>query len=202
VAINPNPYVFATRNVGTIGSNVAFTLKNNTAASVNILSASTSSPEFYLASTTCTATLGPGASCVYYLSFRPTVGGLRSGSLTVQHSGPFSPAMTSLSGTATNPVTVSATSLAFSTYAVGTTSPAKNVTVTNKQSVPVNITGISISGNYAQTNNCPGSLAAGGTCTVSVTFTPAAVGANPGSLSITHSSNNSPVTVTLSGNGS
>src|SRR5207245_2223507 len=59
-------------------------------------------------------------------------------------------------------------------------------------SVPLSITGIAITGanssDFAQTNTCPlspSTLAASGTCTISVTFTPTASRARSGAVTIT-----------------
>src|SRR5437016_14608429 len=47
----------------------------------------------------------------------------------------------------------------------------------------------------------PATLAAGGTCTINVTFTPTALGARTGTLSLTDNAGGSPQIMTLSGNG-
>ena len=66
------------------------------------------------------------------------------------------------------------------------------------------ITSIATSANFGQTNNCGGSVAAGGSCTINVTFSPTATGPLTGTLTITDNSNGvagSTQTVTLSGTG-
>ena len=55
-----------------------------------------------------------------------------------------------------------------------------------------------------QTNTCPvppSTLAAGKSCTISITFTPAALGSRSATLTVKDSGTNSPQTVTLSGTG-
>src|SRR5207249_4117424 len=47
----------------------------------------------------------------------------------------------------------------------------------------------------------PATLAAGGTCTINVTFTPTALGARTGTLSLADDAGGSPQIMTLSGNG-
>lgn len=60
-------------------------------------------------------------------------------------------------------------------------------------------------GDFAQSNNCPVALAANSSCTISVTFSPTAVGARSAILSITDNNLGSPIpttqTVSLSGTG-
>jgi Abnormal spindle-like microcephaly-assoc'd, ASPM-SPD-2-Hydin len=101
-------------------------------------------------------------------------------------------------------VSVSPSSLIF-TQSIGTASTPQPVTLTNNSSSTVTITSISFTGanqsNFGQTNTCGGSIAANGSCTVSVTFTPNASGKFSATLQITDSASNSPQTVSLSGTG-
>jgi hypothetical protein len=60
---------------------------------------------------------------------------------------------------------------------------------------------IGVSGPFGESNNCGTSLAAGASCTVSVSFAPTAAGAATGTLSVNSSAPGSPLTVALSGTG-
>jgi hypothetical protein len=94
----------------------------------------------------------------------------------------------------------SATSLSFPAQNVGSTSAPQTVNLTNNfSSTAVPIAGIAISGNFAETNNCGTSLAAGASCALSVTFSPQTVAALTGTLSVTSSSGN--LSINLSGTG-
>ena len=83
-------------------------------------------------------------------------------------------------------VTVSPTTLSFGNQVLGTSSAVKNVTLTNGQSKKLTITSITANLlDYTQTNNCPlspGTLAAGASCTIAVTFTPAVLGSRSATL--------------------
>lgn len=105
-------------------------------------------------------------------------------------------------------VSLSATSLSFSSQTVGTTSAAQTVTLTNSGNAALTINGIALggtnAGDFAQTSACPinpSTLAAGANCTISVTFTPSATGARSASISITDNATGSPHTVALNGTG-
>jgi Abnormal spindle-like microcephaly-assoc'd, ASPM-SPD-2-Hydin len=98
-------------------------------------------------------------------------------------------------------VLLSKSSLAFGSQALGTTSAAQSVTVTNNQAIPLSVSTIAATGDFAQKNNCGLTVAAGGKCKVSVTFTPTAVGTRTGSLTITDDAASSPQIVSLSGTG-
>jgi hypothetical protein len=96
-------------------------------------------------------------------------------------------------------------SVTFGGEAVGTSSPPQNVTLTNTQNVTLNITSITFtgtnSGDFSQTNNCGSSLGPNGTCTISVTFTPSALGTRTAVLNANDDGPNSPQTASLTGTG-
>ena len=87
---------------------------------------------------------------------------------------------------------VSPTSLTFTSQTVGTTSGSQGVTLTNTGTASLSISGISASGDFGETNNCGSSLAAGGNCNISVTFSPTGSGTRTGTLSITDNASGSP----------
>src|SRR5207245_5529647 len=57
------------------------------------------------------------------------------------------------------------------------------------------------SGDFAQTNGCGTSVAAGGSCRITVTFTPTATGTRSAALTVTDDAVGSPQTASLSGSG-
>ena len=73
--------------------------------------------------------------------------------------------------------------------------------MTNASGVAVKITGMSVSGDFAQTNTCGASLAAHRTCGISITFAPTAKGKRTGNLTLTDNAPNSPQVVDSSGKG-
>ena len=89
----------------------------------------------------------------------------------------------------------------FASQVVGTTSTAKSVTLSNGGDAALSITSIATSGEFAQTNTCGSSVAAGANCTISVTFTPTAGGTRTGTLTITDNAAGSPQSLALSGTG-
>lgn len=102
------------------------------------------------------------------------------------------------------PVVLSVNSVSFSSQIVNTTSTAKLVTLRNRQSVPLTITSVFVTGDFAQNNNCPlapQTLASGATCTISTTFTPIVVGTRTGKLVISDDAATSPQSASLSGTG-
>src|SRR6478672_3043906 len=99
-------------------------------------------------------------------------------------------------------VTVSPTLLSFGNQVQNTASSVQKVTLKNGQTKSITITSITTNlSDYSQTNNCSSSLASGRTCTISVTFTPKALGSRTATLTVTDTGTNSPQTVSLSGTG-
>jgi hypothetical protein len=96
-------------------------------------------------------------------------------------------------------------SLTFAVQRVGTTSSARDVTVTNTSSTPLSITEISLTGvdpaDFTETNGCGSSVAAGASCSISVEFKPTQTGTRSAICSIADNCGGSPQSVALSGSG-
>jgi hypothetical protein len=105
-------------------------------------------------------------------------------------------------GGGTPAVTLSATKLAFVKTPIGQTSPSKSITLTNTGGSTLNISSITISGNFIiQNNTCGAQVQAGASCKVTMAFTPTAKGMRKGTLTFNDNAANSPQTVALSGTG-
>src|SRR5439155_25089252 len=85
----------------------------------------------------------------------------------------------------------SPTSLNFGSQQIGSTSTPQPVTLSNTGTAVLNLTNIATSGDYGQNNTCGTSVAAGGNCTINVTFTPTATGTRTGAITITDDASNS-----------
>jgi hypothetical protein len=103
--------------------------------------------------------------------------------------------------TPTPSASVIPTSLTFTSQNTNTTSTAQTVTLTNAGTASLTVSSITASANFGQTNTCGTSVAAGGNCTIQVTFTPTTTGALTGTLTIQDNAANSPLTVGLTGTG-
>jgi hypothetical protein len=83
-------------------------------------------------------------------------------------------------------------------YFDSSASPPQTVTLKNITANPLT-PAITISPGFAQTNDCPASLAAGQTCTIDVSFTAGGSSAVTGTLTVSHNAG-APYTVSLHGN--
>jgi hypothetical protein len=97
---------------------------------------------------------------------------------------------------------VSPTSLSYKKQPVGTISAAKTVTLSNKGNAALNVSGISASAGFIQTNACSAPVLPGKSCNIQVKFAPSIKGVITGSLKINDNATNTPQVVTLSGTGS
>lgn len=112
----------------------------------------------------------------------------------------FSPAIAASAG---GPVfSPSSTSLSFGNIALGLSSASQNFTITNTGGTTLTlISGTGPTGDFAKTGTCPASLAPAASCVLSLTFTPTALGARAGTLTITTDAPGSPHVINLSGTG-
>ena len=102
-------------------------------------------------------------------------------------------------------ISLSSASVVFGQQNVGSTSAPQVVTLSNTGNGSLSIASLAVSGtnarDFAQTSNCGGGVAAGGNCTITVTFTPSAAGSRSASLTVSDNASSSPQTISLSGTG-
>jgi hypothetical protein len=178
-------------------------------SSVTVAFASVSASGGFAAGGNCPTgggTLPPQTSCTVDVTFAPMATGALTGTLSLSTSASSTPLTVPLSGMGIqSELTVTPASLAFGSIALGATADLSLV-LANKGTAPV--TGLALSlggtaaGDFQVTVPCPQTtLAAGASCTVTVAFSPSAVGARSGTLTVASSDPSSPVAVPLSGTG-
>ena len=172
----------------------------NTGANPVILSSPIITGDFKIAASTCGATLAPQTACSLSISFTPTAGGARTGVLTVTDSAGTQTAQLSGTGNAPATDTLAPTSLTFAQQAIGTTSVAQQITLTNAGDVALTLIAASVSpGDFTATNSCGASLNPHSSCAISVAFVPTAVGTRTATVTVTDQFRTQ--TVGLSGTG-
>jgi FG-GAP-like repeat/Abnormal spindle-like microcephaly-assoc'd, ASPM-SPD-2-Hydin/FG-GAP repeat len=151
----------------------------------------------------CGPTLASAAACTITVTPALASAGTSTGSISITDDAPGSPHLVSLTAAVTSEpeLTLLPESLSFGNQGVSTTSPRQTSTLTSTGSGAVVITSVAASGDFAQTNTCGGSVAAGASCAISVTFTPTAPGTRTGAITITDNAPGSPHVVSLTGTG-
>ena len=158
-------------------------------------------------SNNCPKSLAPGGQCAINIEFEPTAPIAYNGDLVIVDSDPTSPQQVVLTGTGIGvaQVTLSAYTVMFGSEIFNVTSAAHNVTLTNTGSIPYVINSISFIGSqgsdFAQTNTCGSSVPVGGSCVISLTFTPESLKTCSGTMVISDNTLHGDTTANLTGTG-
>lgn len=148
----------------------------------------------------CSYSLNAQSSCTLTVQYTPHASGAETGSITVTDN--LRSQVIQLSGMGISPATdtLSTTSLVFPATIIGQSAASQTVTLTNSGGSPLNQLSIQSTGiGFAETNNCPGTLAANSSCVIAVTFHPAAAGAATGQLVVSDAIRTQGVPLTGSG---
>jgi hypothetical protein len=218
-SLSPTSLTFASQTVGATSSAQTVTLSNtgNAALSITGISITGTNPADFAETNSCGPSVAAGASCTISVTFTPATSGSLAATLTFTDNATGSPQSVALTGTgassgagagggSTPSLTLSSTGLSFGSQPVDTSSSAQTVTLSNTGSAALSITSLTITGTNASdfaeiADTCGSSVAAGGTCTVEVTFTPSAASSFTATLSITDNASGSPQSVSLAGTG-
>ena len=199
VTASPSALSFGSVVTGTTSAAQTVTVSNPTGSAAAVSSIAATGD--FSQTNTCGSSIAANGSCTVSVKFAPTATGARTGTLTVNAGGVTNTVSLTGTGTAPGPVLNAApASLSFAGTDVGSSSAAQAVTVTNSGTSAASVSGVSVTGDFSQTNNCS-SVATGSSCTVNVTFKPTASGTRTGTLTVTSNANNSPATVSLTGSG-
>lgn len=196
---------FGTVNAGS-SSTIGMTLTNSGSTNTTISQVSVSNPAFTTTGITTPFTLAAGGTVTLSITFAPQTATSYSGTVSVTSDSTNSPLNIALSGTgnqspeaqlSANPATEN-----FGNTNVGTTA-TQTITLTNKGNTSATINQVSATGTGFSVSglSTPFTLAAGGTTSLKVSFSPTSAGSYSGTASIVSSAVNSPTTIALSGTG-
>lgn len=201
---------FGSINIGQTSGNQTMQIQNLGLGSLVLgtITKSGANPGDFNVSGCSGATVAAGSSCVLTVSFSPTATGGRSATINIPSNDTDEPLVTvSLSGTGilAPVVSLSRTSIPFGSIELGTTSGVQTVTVTNTGGSNLLISNVTITGTFAANfsrSGCIGvTVAPGGSCTISTTFTPGALGSHTANLQILTNANPTTYNLPLSGTG-
>ncbi len=199
VTTAPSALNFGSLATGSTSTAQTVTVSNPTASAAPVSSIAVTGD--FAQTNNCGSSIAANSSCTVSVTFTPTAAGSRSGTLTVNAGGVTSATTLSGTGIAPGPVLGAApASLSFAGTVVGNSATAQTVTVTNSGTSSASVSGVSVTGDFSQANNCS-SVAVGASCAVTVTFTPTTNGTRTGTLTVASNANNSPTTVALTGTG-
>ncbi|MGH9359443.1 MAG: beta strand repeat-containing protein, partial [Terriglobia bacterium] len=202
-SLNPQTIDFGNEGMNIASPPKTVILTDAGSASLNISNITTTGN--FAQTNTCGSSLqAGGGQCTISVTFTPTAISAETGSVMVTDDAAGSPHQVSLSGTgvttAATPV-FSTNSLTFASQLAGTTSAPQTVTLTNTGGAVLNVTALTASGVFTETNNCPATLAPSASCTINIVFSPTGTtSSNSGSLTITDGLTGTQPSVTLTGN--
>ena len=157
------------------------------------------------------ATFNSGASCSISVSFTPTATGLRVATVTVTDNTSESPHVVMLTGTGQSVTQVSSQSVTNITYGVTNVGATSNSSFTlyDLGTGPITLGAAALSGvnpgDFSiASSGCPvgpATLGSGGSCAISVSFTPTAAGVRTATVMVTDSTPESPHVIMLTGTG-
>ena len=202
VSVSPSSLTFS----ATAPQAVTVTNTGAVAVSVSGISITGTNASVFSQSNDCGTSIAVGTSCTVSVSFAPgSNSGTLGATLNIADNVSGSPQTVTLSGTAAPVATLAPTALTFTESTLSTTTAAQTVTLTNSGTATMTGIAVSLTGTgatqFGQTNTCNATLAAGATCTISITFTPTASGKTTAALSVADNASGSPQTVVLTGNG-
>ena len=205
VSFNPSSLTFPTQLVGSPSAGQSITLTNTGTAPLNISSIAptgANASDFSL-SQNCGASLAVNASCTITATFTPSAAWSRTAAIMLTDNALGSPHVAGLlgNGASGGVASFSPTSLTFATRLMFTNSTPLPVTLNNTGTSPLQIASISVAGDYSQTNDCGTSVAAGGSCTIQVVFSPAYNSTRPGWLNVAFTDPAAIQSIPLSGAG-
>jgi hypothetical protein len=182
VVLNPITLGFAPTSVNATSTAQNITISNTSSNTIALQTPSITG-DFKIAANTCGTSLRPSTGCTVAITFTPTASGHRSGDFTiVDDAGTQTAALT---GTGASPATdaLSPPTLSFASQALGSSSAAQQITLTNNGDVALTLIAAQItSPDFIAVNACGNSLNAHSTCSIGVSFVPTSVGPRAGSL--------------------
>ena len=188
----------------TVSPPFPITVTNTGSTTLNVTQLSlTNGPAFNFGSTNCFIPIAPLSSCTVNVTFNGQFAfGQLYATLSFTDDAAGSPQSVGLTGNVIGQGLVfTVPALRFGQQAVGTKSTSQKVSLINGTGVALTISSVKASANFAQTNTCGTSLAAGAYCYVTVSFKPASIGIKQGSVTVVDSASGSPQVLPLIGTG-
>jgi len=184
------------------------TVSNTGSASLNIISAQISDPQFSISGMSMPMALASGQSTKFNVRINPSTAGNITGTLTVSGDRGTTPVVVDLAAsavtTASPQLSVSPASINFGSVSNGLKS-TRNLVLSNTGSADLRVSVLTLAdADFTLTGiTTPKTIAAGQSASFTVTFAPSSSGSATGSLAITSNDPGNPtLTVPLSGTGS
>jgi hypothetical protein len=214
ITLTPSSLTFDDQVQGTTSAVQSVTYANGypVPVTVNNVTITGSDPaDFTIITDTCIGNpLPTGTNCSVSVAFTPQATGTRTANLVFTDTATGSPRVVPLSGTGTPPAPLiclgSSGGILFTDTPVGVTSAPQTIIITNCGTAVLTNYSVTFTGPEAgdftnQTSCTAAPIAPGGTCSITVTFTPTAAGLRQATLSIMDSASPAPIDILCQGTG-
>ena len=220
LSLSAGSLVFGHQSRGTTSPAQSLTATNTGSAALSItqIRLAGAYPNSFRETNNCATSLAAGASCTILVQFAPSSTGTLTAAVTLNDNARNSPQLVALSGTGTNSggsgsaggkgssgVSFSPSSISFGNQPVEVASSPETITLSNNAGTALSISSLTFTGtdpaDFTENNTCGSSVAAGGTCTIVILFTPSASGSRSASLRVADNGNGNTQTAALSGTG-
>jgi len=181
VIVSPASLAFTSQPLGTVSPAQAITVTNGTTATLNVTGV-IATPSFTETDNCVGQAIAVNGTCNINVKFAPSVTGSLMGTVTLNDNASATPTI-GLSGSSFEArLKLSVVNLIYTSQQLNTTSAGQAVTLTNASSNAVGISPATFGDFAVSANTCPGSLAVGNSCSVTVVFKPVSTGSRTGSL--------------------
>jgi len=199
----PTSIAFGNVPVG-VANSQTLTLKNSGNANLTVSQTSLTGTAFTLSGPTLPTTVTPGNSIAVTVRFAPaTAGNVATAVAIASNAGPLSIPVTGTGISQTLSLSANPSTVAFGNVSPGSSSK-QAVTLTNTGNSSITVSKLTSSGTYFSFTGLalPVTLASGQSSGLSVTFAPTVTGKFSGTLAVTSTAVNSPLSIALSGSAS
>jgi hypothetical protein len=189
-SVSPSSLTFGAQALNVASAPKAVSVTNTGQLSVSIqgLTLSSGGAQPFSQTNNCGTSIAVGASCSIHVVFNPAVSGPASATLSISSNG-LATQTVALNGTGATPsFSVSSSSLTFAPQALNVASAPLSITLKDTSALALPITFISLTSPggqvFSETNDCGSDVAAGGSCSISISFDPTAAGVASAALGV------------------
>ncbi len=205
ISVNPASFDFGSVAVAASGTH-SFTISNSGTAALSISNIAASGTGFSVSGFALPVSVPANGSTTITAKFAPTSAGAVGGTITLTNNSPTPSVMVPLTGTGVGAgqpsISTNPTSVSFGNVTIGAPN-SQTVLIQNSGGAALTISQATASGTGFSMSGLtvPATIAAGGSTTFNVIFSPASAGAASGSVSLVSNAAGSPTALPLSGTG-
>ncbi|HLJ18379.1 MAG TPA: choice-of-anchor D domain-containing protein [Bryobacteraceae bacterium] len=201
IKVSAGNLLFDNRTIGTTSPARTFTVTNQLASAISISYLLSGD---FMETDTCGFSLASAGTCTVSVSFRPTLAGLRSGTLSIINSGPGGPLTVDMSGVGTVAPILTISPLSIDLGATFINQFASSSVDLSITAAPLAVDGIALAPSpspFTALDLCSPGIVPPNQCFISIDFRPTSLGAFSATLRILDDAAHSPQMIPITGFG-